>query len=132
MTGGRLKATALTLGWLWLVVEGLWFFFRKPALPATSPSPILNALIIIGGPLVLLAALILAVTRPKPAGALLWLGGAIAAMAFAFRSGADMEAYFFGLVYVVTPQAVLGTLLLKAGKERNSKGRKKTHHPRIR
>jgi len=114
----RVKTIAFWLGWAWLCVEIWWIFLRSVHSPMDSFSTILKTMVATGGPVVLVASLLLAVQKEKVAGGLAWLGAAAAAIAFSIGSGASLGSYFTGFLMVVAPQAVVGTLLIRAGVER--------------
>jgi len=69
-------------------------------------------MILIGGPCTQIPWTLLALRWERPAGAVLWLGGALAALGFGFRAGPYIGQYLWGLALVVVPQVVEGSLFL--------------------
>jgi hypothetical protein len=69
-------------------------------------------MILVGGPICLVAGALLALPKERVAGGLLWLGGAVAALGIAFKSGPYLGRYFLGMALIVLPEVAAGTLFL--------------------
>ncbi len=82
-------------------------------------------MILLGGPCTLIPWTCLALRWERPAGGVLWLGAAVAALGFSFKSGPYLGRYFFGLFAVVLPQAVEGSLFLLHSKRLRPTAKKK-------
>jgi hypothetical protein len=97
---------------LWLAVFLAAYLLNLPPFNAGAFSGAFGLMILVGGPMCLLAGALLAVPKERVAGALLWLGGAVAALGIAFQSGPYLGRYFLGLALIVLPEVAAGSLFL--------------------
>ena len=113
-----MKKVLVISGIVWLLIESWILFFISPS-PAYIPASLmLRWTIIAGGPLFLISVLILAIQKEKVAGSIALLGAAVAGLGFGVGSGANLGHYFEGFLLFVVPQALLGILLMKIGRDR--------------
>ena len=96
----------------WLVLDGVALGMGwSGLLPADAPLYLLIGAAV-GGPAALIIGLLLGIAKPRPAGALLWLGASALALSIAIASGTHAGRYFLGLALFVVPQALAGSLYL--------------------
>jgi hypothetical protein len=94
------------------------YLLNLPPFSGGTLSGPFGLMVLTGGPLCLLAGALLAIPRERFAGALLWLGGAVAALGIAFQSGPYLGRYFLGLALIVLPEAAAGSLFLLHARRR--------------
>ncbi len=116
--GFRGKVFGVILAAVALGAYAAAYLDSAPFLLGLSASAPLLVLVVGGGPFCLVAALALAARWERHAGALLWLGGAAAALGLSLGSGPHVLRYFAGLGLLVAPQVVAGSLLLLYGRGR--------------
>ena len=104
------------IGGLMAAAYGVAWYFQRSPLALRAPSGFSDVLVLLGGPCCLVLFTLLAVPFERAAGASLWLGGAAAAIGLALRSGPFLGPYFLGMVVIVLPQLVEGSLFLHHGR----------------
>ena len=107
-----MRRAAFVLAGVWLA--GLLAAWGLEALPAglISTDSSWDWLVLAGGPAVFAGASLFALWKEREAGALLWLGAAVAAVGLSLRSGPHLGSYFLGMGLLVLPQVAAGTLFL--------------------
>ena len=119
VNGVNARKTALALGFSWCALYALLFLLRFIGLPPLGSAT--GIMILAGGPACLLLATLAGLRWERPAGAVLWMGAAVASMGLALESGPHVGRYFIGLALVVLPQAAVGSLFLAHAKARGAK-----------
>lgn len=120
-----MKTAAFLIGGLWILFELGWMSFMGPSVPVGPANVLFDSLILLGGPTALVLGTLAAIKWGRPAGALLWLGAAVASLGLGFKSGAHVGLYFLAMAVLVLPQVVEGSLFLMAAKKREAVGAKK-------
>ncbi len=106
------KLWALVLGSCTLVIQGVSLLLAWGPFDAEGAGAPYFLMVLIGGPVCLLAGLVLGLRWSRTAGVALWMGGALEALGIALRSGSMVGRYFLGLVLFVVPQVIVASLLL--------------------
>jgi hypothetical protein len=115
-----MKRAAIALGALWLLVLlGAWGLDLAPP-GLFSLGSALDWMVLLGGPGLLPLGILLGAWRESEAGALLWLGAAVAAVGLSLRSGPHLGSYFLGMGLLVLPQVATGTLFLLHARRRQA------------
>lgn len=103
---------AFALCVFWLAFYATAYLLSLPPMSGDLLAGTSGFVILAGGPLCLAAGTILAIFLERPAGGLLWLGGALAALGIALESGPHLGRYFLGMALIVLPQVAAGSLFL--------------------
>jgi hypothetical protein len=106
------KIWALVLGCCTLAIQGASLVLAWGPFGAEGASNAHFLMVLVGGPVCLLAGLIFGLRWSRTAGAILWLGGALEAMGIALKSGSMVGRYFLGLSLFVVPQVIVASLFL--------------------
>jgi hypothetical protein len=115
-----MKTAAFLIGGLWILFELGWMSFMGPSVPVGPANVLFDSLILLGGPTALVLGTLAAIKWGRPAGALLWLGAAVASLGLGFKSGAHVGLYFLAMGVMVLPQVVEGSLFLAAARRREA------------